>query len=96
MNADAIGCIFLGTPHKGSPLTAAATLLSLLGHWTGSSTTLLHAIEPGSQENAALHDSFKEKYSGMHNRLVNVYEAKPEYLGPFSLIPVSLVPSELG
>lgn len=84
----ATACVFLGTPHRGSPLTFAGTLLSLLGFWSGSRIGLLQAIEPNSIQNDDLHKSFMNSYSDTRERLVNFYEVVPEYLGPFPLIPV--------
>lgn len=52
------GFIFLGTPHKGSQLTAFGELISVLGYWRGSSANLLKNVKVGSEVNVRLHDSF--------------------------------------
>lgn len=88
---DAIGCIFLGTPHRGSPLAFVGILISLLGYWSGSKTTLLEAIQPRSRENKDLHASFIKSYPHISEKLVNFFEVVPEYLGPFPLTLVGAV-----
>ncbi|CAG8293183.1 unnamed protein product, partial [Penicillium salamii] len=50
------GFVFLGTPHRGSKLTPIGEMISLLGYWRGSDTTLLKAMRTGSKENDELHD----------------------------------------
>ena len=52
------GFIFLGTPHKGSQLTAVGNMISILGYWKDSSTILLDIVKPESQVNERLHYAF--------------------------------------
>ncbi|KAF8511826.1 hypothetical protein BU17DRAFT_96885 [Hysterangium stoloniferum] len=54
----ALGFIFLGTPHKGAELAWGARFISLFGFWNGSSTTLLEALELGSPNNQTMHSQF--------------------------------------
>lgn len=62
IHESARGFLFLGTPHHGSRLTAAATISAMLSHWEGSSISLLLTIKPGSPENESLHDWFITSY----------------------------------
>ncbi|KAI9736709.1 MAG: hypothetical protein M1834_000913 [Cirrosporium novae-zelandiae] len=52
------GFLFLGTSHNGTKLTAVGKMVSLLGYWKGSSTSLLELFEPGSTINEELHNDF--------------------------------------
>ncbi|KAH0538071.1 hypothetical protein FGG08_005333 [Glutinoglossum americanum] len=54
------GFVFLGTPHKGAQLTTVGKMISLFGHWQGSSTSLLEITEPKSIINRELHESFMQ------------------------------------
>lgn len=76
----AMGFVFLGTPHKGTSLTIAGKLLSLLGYWKGSSTSLLDLLEPDSRENEELHDDFMSFLRGQDRlkRTLCVFEAVKE------------------
>ncbi|OCL09943.1 hypothetical protein AOQ84DRAFT_290259 [Glonium stellatum] len=58
------GFVFSGTPHKGARLTAAGRIISLLGFWKGSSTSLLEVIEPRSTINEVLHEQFMKSLRG--------------------------------
>lgn len=85
------GFIFLGTPHKGARLTMFGKMISLFGHWKGSSTTLLEVIEPGSTVNEGLHKSFMEfliQGCGATNT-VCVFEAVKESFFGFPITNVS-------
>lgn len=83
-----LGILFLGTPHHGSSFTLYGEILSVLGHWVGSSTHLLHITKRGSLENSNLHRSFVELFQDMGKRLVNGRETVPEYLGRFPITQV--------
>ncbi|KAJ9660151.1 hypothetical protein H2201_007058 [Coniosporium apollinis] len=52
------GLIFFGTPHKGTWLTFVAKLITLFGHWRGSSTRLLEIMDLNSSFNEQLHKNF--------------------------------------
>lgn len=86
------GFIFLGTPHKGARLTVVGKLLSLLGYWRGSSTSLLDILEPESIENKGLHRSFM-KFLREDERLKKtlcVFEAVKESVFGIPLMHVCL------
>jgi hypothetical protein len=78
--------IFLGTPHRGSPMTSLARLWSLLGYWSGSSLSLLEVMESGSKENDDLHDLFLMDHG--QNEIVNYYEVEPERWGELQITTV--------
>ena len=82
------GFIFLGTPHHGSNLTLVGKLLSLLGFWGNSNTNLLDVVKPGSKQNEDLHNAFMMEHKT--KQIVNFCEVRPETLGPFPIMQVSL------
>jgi hypothetical protein len=84
------GFIFLGTPHKGSQLTAIGNMISLLGYWKGSSTSLLDIVKPGSQVNDKLHYDFTSwlRENGKINNTVCVFETVMETIFGFPITHV--------
>lgn len=50
--------VFLGTLHKGARLTVFGKMMSLLGYWKSSSTSLLEVAELKSTSNQTLHEDF--------------------------------------
>ncbi|KAK8235038.1 hypothetical protein IWZ00DRAFT_564758 [Phyllosticta capitalensis] len=89
---EAMGCVFLGTPHGGSSLAPIGKFQCLFGHWSGSSmANLLEAIEPESKKNEILRTNFETEFRNLSNRFISFYEMTPEYLGWFPLIPASQV-----
>ncbi|EEP75507.1 predicted protein [Uncinocarpus reesii 1704] len=92
------GLIFLGTPHKGANLTIAGRLLSLLGHWRGSDTSLLRVVERDSIINQDLHSDFMiflREYCGLTNT-VCIFEAVKESLYGFPIVQVSTLGFDRG
>jgi hypothetical protein len=85
------GFIFLGTPHRGAQLTIVGKMISLFGHWKGSSTSLLDIIEPKSIINQNLHESFMRFLRGGcgTENTICVFEAVKESLFGFPIIHVS-------
>jgi len=89
---DALGFVFLGTPHRGSGLSTVANWMSLLGHWMGSSTSLLDVLQINSKINEPLHASFMDFLNGEDGcgvgRTLCVYETvKEKFLGyPMSVV----------
>ncbi|PWY83619.1 hypothetical protein BO70DRAFT_379376 [Aspergillus heteromorphus CBS 117.55] len=74
------GFIFLGVPHKGSSFTVAGEIVSLLGHWKGSTVRLFEVMKLGSELNTRLHRDFMstlERGCGLQNT-VCVFEAVKE------------------
>ena len=84
------GFIFLGTPHRGTQLTVVRKVISLLGHWNGSSTSLLEITEPKSIANQGLHVSFMRFLRGSCGtaNTVCVFEAVKESLFGFPITHV--------
>ncbi|KAK8210425.1 hypothetical protein IWZ01DRAFT_570786 [Phyllosticta capitalensis] len=87
-DAESVGCLFMGTPHRGSKFATAGIIMSWFGYWFGTRSNLLKAIERGSDQNRELNNSFTSAYSHMGNRLVSFYETAPLYIGG---IPVGTV-----
>ncbi|RDW73350.1 hypothetical protein BP6252_07257 [Coleophoma cylindrospora] len=90
IHQQARGFIFLGTPHKGSRLTAIGKRISLLGYWKGSSTNLLDNIEPESEVNRQLHEKFMNflKNSCRVENTLCIFEAVKEFLYGFQVTHV--------
>jgi hypothetical protein len=82
------GIIFMGTPHKGSRLTVFGRLLSVFGHFMGSSTHLLEVIQPSSAVNKDLHTSFLRGYD--IKTMVCIFEAVRESFLGFPIMHVSI------
>jgi hypothetical protein len=83
--------LFIGTPHLGSSITIFGKFQSLIGFWSGASTTLLEVIEPGSSENNRLHDAFMKEHGRDNDKaIVNIFEVRPEFIGPFQFMHVSI------
>ncbi|CAG8078910.1 unnamed protein product [Penicillium salamii] len=84
------GFIFLGTPHKGSRLTPIGEIISLLGYWRGSDTSLLRIVRRGSEVNTQLHEQFKSflRDTRMFERTVCVFETEKETIWGLSLTHV--------
>ncbi|KAI9857892.1 MAG: hypothetical protein M1813_008007 [Trichoglossum hirsutum] len=80
------GIIFMGTPHKGSRLTVFGRLLSVFGHFMGSSTHLLEVIQPSSAVNKDLHTSFLRGYD--IKTMVCIFEAVRESFLGFPIMHV--------
>ena len=85
------GLIFLGTPHKGAHLTFFGRVMSLFGHWTGASTSLLEVVRPHSNLNESLHRSFMRYLAGHcgPQNTVCVFETVSEAILGFPVIQVS-------
>jgi hypothetical protein len=89
------GFVFLGTPHRGSKLTPIGEMISLLGYWRGSHTTLLKAMRIGSKENDELHDhifSFIRKRE-MFDATLCIVETESEKIWGLPITHVSFYPS---
>lgn len=85
------GFIFLGTPHKGAHMTFLGRLMSLFGHWTGGSTSLLEVVRPHSNLNESLHRDFMHYlrgHCGVQNT-VCVFETVSEAIFGFPVMQVS-------
>jgi hypothetical protein len=85
------GFIFLGTPHKVAHLTFFGRVMSLFGHWTGASTSLLEVVRPNSNLNESLHRSFMRYLAGHcgPQNTVCVFETVSEAIFGFPVIQVS-------
>ncbi|KAF6832893.1 hypothetical protein CPLU01_05842 [Colletotrichum plurivorum] len=77
---DTSGIIFLGTPHQGSSLPIAASLLGKLTALLGSNTALLLTLQSNHNQLSDLEDDFRRVAAD--KQITSFYETKPSfYLG---------------
>ncbi|KAF6803004.1 hypothetical protein CMUS01_15208 [Colletotrichum musicola] len=77
---DTRGIIFLGTPHQGSSLSIAASILGKLTAWLGSNTALLLTLQSNHNQLSDLEDEFRRVAAD--KQITSFYETKPTfYLG---------------
>ncbi|KAI0413187.1 hypothetical protein F5X98DRAFT_391141 [Xylaria grammica] len=86
---DTSGILFLGTPHQGSSLSVAGSIVALLTSFFGSNTELLFFLRRHSTQLSDLESSFRESH--LKAKIFSFCETKPSYaLGCFSIGLVSL------
>lgn len=73
------GCIFIGTPHRGSAFANAGTITALLGYWSGSSPLHLKNLMEGSEPLLALQTEFRRAFQAHGKRIINCRETGHEY-----------------
>ncbi|KAF6809165.1 hypothetical protein CMUS01_13739 [Colletotrichum musicola] len=77
---DTRGVIFLGTPHQGSSLSIAASILGKLTALLGSNTALLLTLQSNHNQLSDLEDEFRRVAAD--KQITSFYETKPTfYLG---------------
>ncbi|RWA04714.1 hypothetical protein EKO27_g10397 [Xylaria grammica] len=81
---DTSGILFLGTPHQGSSLSVAGSIVALLTSFFGSNTELLFLLRRYSTQLSDLESSFRTSHGKA--KIFSFYETKPSYaLGCFSI-----------
>ncbi|GAW23019.1 hypothetical protein ANO14919_125670 [Xylariales sp. No.14919] len=81
---DTSGILFLGTPHQGSSLSVAGSIVALLTSFFGSNTELLFFLRRHSTQLSDLESSFRESH--LKAKIFSFCETKPSYaLGCFSI-----------
>ncbi|KAF5508836.1 NACHT, LRR and PYD domains-containing protein 10 [Colletotrichum fructicola] len=80
---DTCGIIFLGTPHQGSSLSIAASLLGKLTALLGSNTALLLTLQSNHNQLSDLEDDFRRIAADKH--ITSLYETKPMFFLGFSI-----------
>ncbi|KAK0383001.1 hypothetical protein NLU13_8917 [Sarocladium strictum] len=80
VNPQLLGCIFLGTPHRGSAFSTAGIVRSLFTHWSGSSPLQLKQLEEGSSSLLNLQKEFRRTFQAHGDRIINCRETDHEYL----------------
>ncbi|KAF6822496.1 hypothetical protein CPLU01_11994 [Colletotrichum plurivorum] len=86
---DTRGIIFLGTPHQGSSLSIAASILGKLTALLGSNTALLLTLQSNHNQLSDLEDEFRRVATD--KQITSFYETKPTFYLGLSLGCVSLL-----
>ncbi|KDN59862.1 putative peptidase C14 [Colletotrichum sublineola] len=83
MLEDTCGIIFPGTPHQGSSLSIAASLLGKLTALLGSNTALLLSLQSNHSQLSDLEDEFRRVAAG--KQITSFYETKPTFYKGLSI-----------